>query len=231
MNSSRIRLWARLTLIANIVFTVAWIAAATWQGPHYSTVAHTISDMYADGAPGAWVLIVLFTLCGAIGIGFALRAVWPALREAGVPARVGAILLALSIFGLGDLLSPFEREGCRLADPGCTAAHQLGTSGGTMDAILSNIGVLAFVISGFFLAAAMKRRPDWRSWANPTRIVMLALIVITVLDAVFGGAGLSGFFERLVALVGAGGIIALSVGILRHSRRPVESGDRDRVTA
>ena len=218
--NSRIRFWAQLTVIANIVFTVAWIAAATWQGPHYSTVAHTISDMYADGAPGAWVLIILFTVCGAIGIGFTMRAVWPALRAAGWPARVGAILLGLSIFGLGDLLSPFEREGCRLADAGCTAAHQLGTSGGTMDAILSNLGVLAFVISGFFLAAAMKRVPGWASWATPARLVMVALIVITVLDAVLGSHGLSGFFERLVALFGAGGIVALGIGIRRHTPEP-----------
>jgi hypothetical protein len=50
---------------ANIVFVAAWLLAAAWQGPNYSVAAHTISDMYADGAPGAWFLILIFTLCGA----------------------------------------------------------------------------------------------------------------------------------------------------------------------
>src|SRR3982750_116629 len=101
-----LRRWARLTVVANIAFTLAWILAATWQGPRYSTTAHTISDMYADGAPGAWFLIVVFTLAGAAGIMFAWRSVWPALRAAGRSARVGAVLLSVSIFGVGDLFSP-----------------------------------------------------------------------------------------------------------------------------
>jgi hypothetical protein len=46
----------------------------------------------------------------------------------------------LSIYGLGDLLSPLEREGCRLADRGCTAAAQFANSGGKLDAALSTLG-------------------------------------------------------------------------------------------
>src|SRR3954466_12605294 len=95
-----IRRWARLVVVANIVFVAAWLLAAAWQGPTYSVAAHTISDMYADGAPGAWFLVVTFTLCGAAVLLFAFRSLWPALRAAGWPARVGVILLGLSIFGL-----------------------------------------------------------------------------------------------------------------------------------
>jgi hypothetical protein len=215
---SSMRRWARLAIAANIVFTVAWLLAATWQGPNYSSFAHTISDMYADGAPGAWVLITLFTLCGATVILFAWRSLWPALREAGRPARIGTILLALSIFGLGDLLSLFEQEGCRLADAGCTGARQTGTFGGAMDATLSTIGVAALAVGGFFLAAAMKRIPAWQSWARPTLVATVVYIVVFALDGILGGSGAGGLLERLIALAGAAAITALAGGVLRRTR-------------
>jgi hypothetical protein len=214
---SRMRRLARLTVIANVVFVLAWLLAATWQGPHYSSAAHTISDMYADGAPGAWVLIVVFTLCGATVMLFAIRSLWPALRAAGRPASIGVILLAVSIFGLGDLLSLFEREGCRLADAGCTAAAQTGTFGGVADAVLSTLGVAALAVGGFFLATAMNRLPEWRSWARPCRVATIAFIVLFVLDGILGGTGVGGLMERLIALAGAAGITALAVGVLRRT--------------
>lgn len=65
------RLWARVAIVANVLFMFSWVVAATWQGPHYSVMAHTISDMYADGAPGALFLIVSFTLSGAAVLLFA----------------------------------------------------------------------------------------------------------------------------------------------------------------
>jgi hypothetical protein len=219
MNSSMRRL-ARLVVIGNIVFVLAWLLAAVWQGPRYSVLAHTISDMYADGAPGAAFLIVFFTLAGVSVLLFAFWSLWPALREAGLPALIGVILLALSIFGLGDLLSLFEREGCRLADPGCTGAAQTATAGGATDATLSTIGVLALAAAGFFLAAAMRKLPEWRSWARPTVQMAIALIVAAVLDATLGGVGVGGLFERLIALIGAAGIAALGVGVLQRTRVP-----------
>lgn len=211
---------ARLVVVGNVVFVLAWLLAAAWQGPRYSVVAHSISDMYADRAPGAAFLIILFTLSGISVPLFAFWSLWPALRAAGWPARIGVILLALSIFGLGDLLSVFEREGCRLADPGCTGAAQTATAGGATDATLSTLGVLALAVAGFFLAAAMRRLPEWHAWARPTVWVTVALIVVAVLDGVLGGVGLGGLFERLIALVGAGGIAALGVGVLRRTRVP-----------
>lgn len=153
--AARVRRWSAAVIAANVVFVAAWLLAASWQGPRYSVTAHTISDTYASGAPGAAFLIVVFTLCGAAVLMFTWRALWPSLRQAGRPAAVGATLLSASIFGLGDLLTPFEREGCRLADPGCTSAAQLATAGGTLDAVLSTAGVAALVAAGFFLAAAM----------------------------------------------------------------------------
>lgn len=218
-----IRRWARLVVVANIVFVLAWLLAALWQGPGYSVVAHTISDMYAYRAPGAWALIVVFTLCGAAVLMFAWRSLWPALRAAGWPARVGVILLGLSIFGLGDLLSLFEQEGCRLADAGCTPDAQTATFGGVTDATLSTLGVFALAVGGFFLADAMKRLPEWQSWVRPTRVAAFVFVVLIVLDGLLGGVGLGGLCERLVALAGAAGIITLARGVLHRTEKLARS--------
>lgn len=213
-----VRRWARLAVIANIVFVAAWLLAAAWQGSTYSVAAHTISDMYAAGAPGAWFLILTFTLCGASVLLFTFRSLWPTLRAAGWPARVGVILLGLSIFGLGDLLSVFEQEGCRLADAGCTPDAQLATFGGTADATLSTIGAFALPLAGVLLAVAMKRLPEWRSRTLPTYVAAIALLLLLLLDGILGGAGMGGIGERLFALGGAAWITVLALAVLRRTR-------------
>lgn len=211
------RRWARLVVIANIVFVAAWLLAAAWQGPNYSVAAHTISDMYADGAPGAWFLVLTFTLCGAAVLLFAFRSLWPALRSAGWPARAGVILLGLSIFGLGDLLSVFEQQGCRLADAGCTPEAQGATFGGAADATLSTIGAFALPVCGVLLAVAMKRLPGWQSWFRPTLFAAIGLLALLLLDGILGGAGAGGIGERLFALGGAAWITVLGLGVLRRT--------------
>jgi hypothetical protein len=222
----RARRWARAAIAAQVAFTASWLLAAAWQGPGYSVLAHTISDMYAMTAPGAAFLIVIFTACGAATIWFALRSLGPGLRAALGPvpgtagrlATAGSWLLALSIFGLGDLLTITERLGCRLADPGCTAAKQVSNVGGTMDSLLSTAGLFLFIVGGFLLAAAMKRAPGWESLVRPTRWCMAAMIVVFLGDGLGQHAGLSGLFERLAALVGAAWIAFLAVGVSRRSR-------------
>jgi len=214
----RVRRLARLAVAAQVVFVASWLLAAAWQGPRYSVFAHSISDMYAVTAPGAAFLIVMFTLCGAATLWFTWRSLRPALRPAGRLATIGAALLALSIFGLGDLLTVSERLACRLADPGCTPAKQLSNFGGTADNTLSTLGVVAFVAAAFVLAAAMKRLPSWQAWVHPVRWYAALVIVLAVCDGLTQGAnGLSGLFERLIALTGAAGIAILARGVLRRS--------------
>jgi len=173
--------------------------------------------MYALGAPFGAFLVVVFTLCGAATILFAWLSLRPALRPAGWTASVGSALLALSVFGLGDVLSLFEREGCRLADRGCTAAAQFANSGGKLDAALSTLGVLLFVLAGFFLASAMKRLPGWRRWAWPARGVTVLFLVLVVATGLGTAVDLSGLFERLLAATGAAGIALLAAGVLQRS--------------
>jgi hypothetical membrane protein len=209
--------WAVAGLVAQVAFVGGWLLAAAWQGSRYSVLRHSISDMYAMGAPAAAFLIVLITACGAATILFAVFALRPALRAAGRSATVGCGLLALSICGLGDLLTPWEREACRQADPGCTAAEQTANAGGWLDGTLSAIGVLLLVVAAFVLAAAMRRAPGWRRWAVPTRLGAVVLILLAVGTGVSGPAGLDGLFERLLAAAGAAGIAALAAGVLRRS--------------
>jgi len=63
----------------------------------------------------------------------------------------------------------------------------------------------------------------WRGWAWPTRWTMLALFCAAFADAIGSHYGLGGFFERLIALIGAGWIAAVAVGILRRSQQAGEA--------
>lgn len=218
------RRWARAGLIAQIAFVVSWLAAATWQGPQYSTTAHSISDMYAMTAPGAAFLIIVFTLCGAATIMFAIRSVQRALRPGGRTATAGSVLLALSVFGLGDLLTATERLACRMADPGCTATQQIANTGGKLDNILTTGGVLALILAGLLLSFAMRRTAGWRRWAWPTRWAMVVLFCVAFAVPIGSRYNLGGFFERMLALIGAGWIAAVAVGVLRRTREGPETG-------
>jgi hypothetical protein len=204
-----IRRWAWLGIAAQVVFVAGVLVATSWQGPHYSVLRDSISDMYAVTAPHGTFLVQLLTDTGAATILFALLAVWPALRSGGRAAAIGSVLLALSIGGLGDLLSPAERLACRMADPGCTMSLQLSNSGGKMDNILSDIGVLLLVLACFFLAHAM---------ARPTRATAVLIIALTIADALTEYTSVYGLFERLVAATMAVALTALGIGILRRSR-------------
>lgn len=207
--------WAVVGIGAQVVFTVYWLVAPLWQGPRYSVVTRSISDMYAVTAPYGAVMVVVLTLCGAATIGFVLLGLLPQLRRAGRTGWAACLLLALSIFGLGDLLTPFERLGCRLADPGCTPTAQLTNAGGTLDATLSTIGILLLVIAGGFGYAAVRRIPSWRPLAVPV-LVLTVLLVLGFGTAGFGPPDLAGLSERLVALTGAVMITVLAVRVGRN---------------
>jgi Protein of unknown function (DUF998) len=213
-----IRTWAWAGLAAQIAFVVSWVIAAFWQGPRYSALAHTISDMYAVTAPGGMFLVVVITLCGIATVLFALLALLPALRASGWIAALGCGLLALSIYGLGDALTPLEREACRIADDGCSAADQIANSGGRLDAVLSTIGIFLFIGAAFVLAEAMKRTPGWQAWAWPARGVGIGFIVLLAALAATGDMDLSGLFERLLAASGAAAIAATAVRNLSMTR-------------
>lgn len=198
------------------MFVLSWLLAALWQGPHYSVLAHSISDMYAVTAPHGAVLVVVLTLCGAAVVLFTALSLWPALKSAGWSAALGCTLLALSIFGLGDLLSPFERLACRLADAGCSDAAQVATLGGTLDSALSTVGATLLVAAGFFLAPAMKKLLLWRQWANAVQGLTIAFLVSFMATGLLNASGWGGLFERLLAVSGAAATALLAYGVLRQ---------------
>jgi hypothetical protein len=113
------------------------------------------------------------------------------LRPGGWTATVGSILPALSIFGLGNLLAPFERVACRQADPGCTVAAQLANFAGKLDAVLSTVGVALLVVAGFFIASAMKRTPGWHRWARLARWMTLLALALAIVTSLMVTVGLS----------------------------------------
>jgi hypothetical protein len=214
-----IRTWALVGLLAQVVFVAGWLLAGLWQGPGYDPVRHTISDMYAVGAPNGLFLVVVLTLCGLGTVLFALLGLRPALRGSGWAGIVGPVLLALSILGVGDLLSPFERQACRLADPGCTSAAQVANAGGGLDSMLSSIGLALLVTAGFVLAAAMGRLPGWRGLVLGTRVGSGVLVVL-LLAALFV-PGASGLIERLLAAAAAAGVAVLAAATHRRAAQAV----------
>jgi hypothetical protein len=219
MIDNRVRIWAWAGFAAQVAFVASWLIAAAWQGDRYSVLAHTISDMYAVTAAGGLFLVVVLTLCGLATVLFAVLSVRPVLRPGGRAATVGAVLLALSIYGVGDLLSPFEREACRLADPGCTASDQASNLGGLLDSVISTVGILLFLAAPFVLAAAMKRAPGWQRWAWPARWVGIGFAVLLILFVGAQAADVGGLLERLLAASGSAAIAALA---LRIARPPID---------
>lgn len=210
---------AWLAVVAQVIFVGSFLIAATWQGPRYDAMTQSMSDMYAVTAPNALFLVVAFTFCGFATVLFAGLSVWPTLRRAGWPAVVGATLLALSIAGLGNLLSPFEQLACRMADPGCTYASQASNSGGALDNNLSFPGIILFAIAPFFMAEAFRRLPEWKAWAWPARFAGFIFIALLVIDTVvYALNGPQGLFERLLATWAAVtiGVFAWRIATMRE---------------
>jgi hypothetical protein len=201
------------------VFVASWLVAPSWQGPRYNVRAHSISDMYAAGAPGAWVLIAVFAVCGATLIGFAAWSVWPMLRPAGWPAAVGAVLLALSNYGLGDLTAAFGRLPCSQAAPGCDAEAQLAQPDGVVHSVTSAAGLLLVVVAPLFLAIAMRQAPGWERWAPGAYGFAGVFFALCVCSGLAGPIGWGGAAERVLAATGAAGIVVLAVAVRRMAPR------------
>lgn len=215
----RARGWSAAVIVMHVAFVVAFLVARTWQVPGYSAVDHSVSDMYAVTAPHAWFLIVVITAAGVATLGFTIFALHPALRGAGRTATVGCVLLALCVFGVGDLLTPFERLACQRADPSCSTSDQVASFGGALDSTLTTAGLACMVAAAFVLAAAMNRLPTWARWARPARWFGVVLLVLLVLTATFSSHGPGGVLERLTAAFGAAGMVCLGAGVLRTTAR------------
>ncbi|HXC79069.1 MAG TPA: DUF998 domain-containing protein, partial [Candidatus Acidoferrum sp.] len=82
--------------MAQVVFTAGWVVTELWQGPRYSPVTDTISDMQASTAPHVWFPIAAFALAAVATFAFAVFGLRPALAGAGKRAWFAPWMLAFS---------------------------------------------------------------------------------------------------------------------------------------
>ena len=211
--------WGVVGLIAQAAFTAGWLIADTWQGPRYSPVKYTISDLQAATAPHAWFPIACFAVGGLGTFGFAVFGLRPALAGAGKVAAYAPWMLACSALALGN---SFPLIPCRLADPGCTAHHQLFSPGGLTDAIVASIAFLVLACTPFPLWRRLRVLPEWYR----LKPVMLAARVIGPACFLFLGisssAGVAeGLVERVLATSCALWTCLLAttlISVSRHAR-------------
>ncbi|HMK96333.1 MAG TPA: hypothetical protein VK425_02240, partial [Acidimicrobiales bacterium] len=128
------RAWGGVGVLAQGAFISGWAVTETWQGPRYSLVSDTISDMQAATAPHVWFPVACFAFGGAATFCFAVFGLRPALASAGKINAHAPWMLALSTLALGN---SFPLIPCSTAQAGCTPQHQLHSPGGLTDAVVA----------------------------------------------------------------------------------------------
>lgn len=227
-DSAKLRLvvWGIVGLIAQVAFMAGWLIAETWQGPRYSPIRYTISDLQAATAPHVWFPITCFAIGGIGTFAFAVFGLRPALARAGKVAAYAPWMLAFSALALGNSfpLVPF-----RLIDPGATAARQLHSAGGLTDAIVSSLAFLVLVLTPFPLWRRLAQLAEWRR----LRPVMMAarilgplcFVAMAIASSVVSVQGLA---ERILATVCVAWVAALAITLItntRHARLLTTQGE------
>ena len=213
----RLLAWGVAGLAAQAAFMAGWLIAETWQGPRYSPVNDTISDLQAATAPHAWFPIACFALGGLGTFGFAVFGLRPALAGAGQEAWYAPWMLACAALALGN---SFPLIPCQLADPGCTAHHQLLSPGGLTDAVVATIAFLVLAFTPFPLWRRLKVLPQWQ----PLKPVMIAARVTGpacfLLLAISSNTGTAqGLMERILATNCVLWMSTLAATLISVSRR------------
>jgi hypothetical protein len=205
--------------MAQVAFTAGWVVTESWQGPRYSPINNTISDMQASTAPHVWFPIAAFGLAAVATFAFVVFGLRPALAGAGKKARFAPWMLACAALALGN---SFPLIPCQLSDPGCTPSFQLNSPGGATDAIVSGLAFFVLVITPFPLWRRLAVLPGWRR----LRPVLLAATVIGpilyVLLAILSNEASMpalGLIERLLATTCSLWISALAINLIIESRR------------
>jgi Protein of unknown function (DUF998) len=208
--------WGVIGVLAQVAFLAGWLVAETWQGPRYSPVTDTISDLQAATAPHYWFPVACFAAGGLGTFGFAVLGLRPALAGAGRTAAGAPWVLACAALALGN---SFPLIPCRLADPGCTAHHQLLSAGGLTDAVVSGIAFLVLAITPVPLWRRLAVLPSWRR----VRPVMLTARIVCPASYVFLGISSSvgsvqGLAERILATTCVLWMGTLAINLIRVSR-------------
>lgn len=217
-NAHRLLGWGVVGVIAQAAFLAGWLIAETWQGPHYSPVTDTISDLQAATAPHAWFPIICFAVGGVGTFCFAMFGLRPALVGAGPVAWYAPWMLALPALALGN---SFPLIPCQLADAGCTARHQLFSSGGLTDAIVASTALLVLAFAPGPLWRRMRPIPQWRRLEPvlaAARVVCPLCYILLGITSVTGTA--DGLMERILVTSCVLWISALAVTAIFVARQP-----------
>ena len=204
--------WGVIGLLAQVAFAAGWVIAETWQGPRYSPLTDTISDLQAATAPHAWFPIACFAAGGLGTFGFAVFGLRPAWRGA---VRIAPWAIGLSGLALGN---SFPQIPCQLSASGCTATGQLLSAGGLTDAILSGAALWLLAITPLQLARLLIPLPQWRALARlllVAGVVALAgygLLALALLTGVWAG-----LVERALVAVCQLWLAVLAVNLIRTS--------------
>ncbi len=206
--------WGAVGLLAQAVFAVGWVVAETWQGPRYSPVTDTISDLQAATAPHVWFPVLCFAIGGLGTFGFAIFGLRPALKGAGSAA---AWKIGLSCLALGN---SFPLISCQLSAPACSATTQLLSAGGLTDALLSGVALWVLAITPWPLARRVSSLPGW----STLRPILLVAGVVT--PALYGLLALAlfvgvweGVAERVLVAFCQLWVCLLAANLVRVSRR------------
>jgi hypothetical protein len=213
--SSQLAAFGVLGVIAQIAFTAGWLVTETWQGPRYSPISSTISDMQAATAPHVWFPVTCFAAGGIGTFCFAVFGLRPALAGADRAAAHAPWLLALAGLAIGN---SFPLIPCQLRDPGCSAHHQLYSPGGMTDAIVATAAFLVLAFVPGPLWQRLKVLPDWqqlRSVMSAARIICPLCFVLLCAASLTGTA--QGLAERALATTIVLWIGALAVTLIRVS--------------
>ena len=211
--------WGVVGVVAQAVFAAGWVAAETWQGPKYSPIQDSISDMQAVTAPNVWFPIACFALGGLGTFGFAVFGLRPALAGAGEIAAFAPWMLALSALALGN---SFPMISCRLSDPGCSANAQLLSPGGLTDAIVAGLAFFVLAITPFPLWRRLAVLPSWRRLRpvmTAARVVGPASFVLLAVSSSMTSMPAVGLIERILATSCELWICALAVNLIVVSRQ------------
>ena len=216
-DASHLQRWGLLGVLAQVAFMAGWLVAETWQGPRYSVVTDTISDLQAATAPHAWFPIACFAAGGIGTFCFAVFGLRPALAGAGRAAARGPWMLALGGLAIGN---SFPLIPCGLQAPGCTAHHQLYSPGGMTDAIVATAAFLVLVFTPGPLWRSMRELPQWRRlrpvMTAARRVCPLCFIVLSIASLTQTAEGLA---ERVLATSLTLWIGTLAVALICFSRR------------
>jgi hypothetical protein len=204
--------WGVIGLVAQVVLAAGWVVAEIWQGPRYSPVTDTISDLQAVTAPHVWFPIVCFAAGGLGTFGFAVFGLRPAWAGA---VRIAPWAIGLSGLALGN---SFPQIPCQLSGPGCSATNQLLSAGGLTDAILSGVALWALAITPLQLARLLAPLPHWNALVRLLRVAGVValsgygLLALALLTGIWPG-----LVERALVLVCQLWLAVVAVTLVRTS--------------